>query len=243
DLLLLEGSTLTEALLEQRFGFKSTVAPNLLSTPPVGDVRDWRRQKLRDDWFASEWPTDPWTDENMQPERPVVDPDLLTTTDFRFPLSKTPASPACQSRSQWMSNRLTQLDDDRQLNGLDSAIGLAFGTPLPDLDALLADLTSGTDPTAAQQQLDALHLTANAFGRLMEIRAKDVDPSDAPTAGEWAELNSILGQAEKQKQFPAWIQDELAHDIQFTPRIFWLPLEDYTPPLWRGTTQEREAWA
>jgi hypothetical protein len=243
DLLLLQGAALTEAMLEQRFGFKSTSSANPLAPPPPGELKDWRSEWLRSSWWASDWPTDPWSDENVQPELPIVDCDLLIERDFREPVQQNRAFTIWQTRSTWMSTRLGQLDDERRQNGLDAALGQVFGTPLPDLDTLLDNLNQGTDLAATRQTLAGLELTEDAFVRLMQIRAKDVDPNAAPTEEEWVELNSILGQAEKRKQFATWIQDERNANVQLTQEFFWLPLDPFTPPRWRGSAADRTSWA
>jgi hypothetical protein len=241
DLLLLESTSLTEANLEQRFGLKSTSSTNPLAPPPAGELLDWRSDWLRMSWQASDWPSDPWVDEDAPPTLPVVDPNLLTLRDFRLPLQQNRAYAVWQARDAWMTSRLGELEDERVQNGLNAALEEVFGAPLPDFDQLLDRLDQGSE--AARQELADLELTEDSFRRLMEIRAKDTDPTAVPTDAEWRELDFILGQAEKRKQFPTWIQDEQAQGIRLTQEFFFLPLDAWIPPQWLGSAAARIAWA
>jgi len=121
------------------------------------------------------------------------------------------------------------------------------GIPPEHFDSLLRTLTNGSKADAEEAKAhigEALCLTAEAFIRLMEIRNKDAawwaDHDREPVSDEeWRELRSILVQAEKERFYTHWIQEEeqtaQASNLDeafFGPKYFWPSLSEPQPGDW-----------
>ena len=103
---------------------------------------------------------------------------------------------------------MTELRLAREANGLEQIVQSVLGDPLPDLDALLANLTAETEleKEQAQGHLDSLNLTLESLARLIAIRDKDQlassDSKKEPVQPEeWEEVYAILTQA-RSSYFP-----------------------------------------
>lgn len=116
----------------------------------------------------------------------------------------------------------------------------ATTTAPEDCETLAEQLAEGANVEAARLQLrHDLCLTEESFARLLAIQAKDqlahADPKSEPvTDEEWAELHSILVQAQKIRLFPIWRTEEQQLGVRMDPQTFWLslrePIEGRWPP-------------
>jgi hypothetical protein len=114
-------------------------------------------------------------------------------------------------------------------------------TPVSQFDALGETLERGATAdvsTATERLAQDLNLSVDAFVQVVRIRAKqrqwESDPkSEMVQPEEWSDLFSILVRAQKERFFPAWIQEEVA--MRLGPEDFWRaqrePREGDWPPV------------
>jgi hypothetical protein len=176
---------------------------------------------------------------------PIIDPDIIGPDDFRMPVAKSnPTSPdrafdIWLRRRKWVDTTMADLKTAREKadatsrnTGLTAILQQVFGSPLPDLDKLSSNLATGTDIDKTKFEIKALHLTDESFRRLVEIRAKDRlaagnDPRNAQVSDEeWADVYSILTQAEKRKQFAEWRNEEATAGVRMGLDEFWFSLRE-----------------
>jgi hypothetical protein len=235
---------LTEPALETLFGLKDT-AGDPLAAAPAGRLHDLRVDHLHRAWADEDLPADAYSFEQELPVLPVLDPDLVGPSDLRDQrFATSPTYAVWKTRRDWVDDTLRKLEADHQASGLDAILEKVLGSPLPDLDQLLADL-GGSDADAARQAVADLHLTVDSLTRLIEVRAKDRDPDPAkrPTADEYGELYAILAQALKVAEFPAWIQEESVRRLRLDFDHFRLVPSGSVPSgPWLGAADARKGW-
>ncbi|HEY9796414.1 MAG TPA: neuraminidase-like domain-containing protein [Leptolyngbyaceae cyanobacterium] len=234
-------SEVTEANLEQIFGFKDT-RNNPLEEPPSSLLQTWQLERLQSLWKQQDWIDDDYSNTLL----PVVNPLLLTEAYFREPLAENQAFSLFQSRRDAVEAYRQQLiQADPQTNGLDSLIASELGQPIEQLQLWAEQLQSGEDAETAQQQVTSLHLTVASFTRLMaiatQVQQQGVEDIDDAV---WQESFNILTRAHVVGTlYPAWIDEEENLALLFGPKLFWLPIDAAdTPAIWLATLAEREQW-
>lgn len=235
---------LTEEALERVFGLAATqLEDGRLPDPfrPRAEplLLEWRREHLRALWQVQDIPADPYT----QRELPIIDPDIVGPDDFRGPRPKPNPTDPDEPFDIWITRRvevdrmLTDLRAARAAGGLQAMLQQVFGTPLPDLDSLLTRLRQGDDPQATRSKIEALQLTVESFGHLMELRekarqAQGTPPTPPLTGEEWGQVEDLLTQARKQARFPDWITEERNKNVRLGPRAFWISLREPEAGTW-----------
>ena len=202
-------------------GIEIAVVPTFLS---------WRLRHLRRTWLDQDQPPDAYSDGAVS-VLPLVDPDLIGVDDLRSPRAPDTAFNLWLARRSFVDGTLISLKATREASGTTAVLEQAFGSPLPDLDGLLASLTQGTDPKGASEAIKKFGLTTDSFLRLMAIRALDQlatsDPVNLPvTDGQWGDLYSILAQAGKVGRFAAWRAEEQGDGLLLGPDSFWISLRE-----------------
>ncbi len=195
-------ATLTESKLEEIFGLRDTRDP-VTDTPSPSSLEKWQLDHLRTLWREQDWPTDPYSpDYQPQDEQlPIVDPDIISSNDFRVPIKKT--DPEVRDnpfdiwlkRREWVDQRLQlfgtltkerrgQIVPDLWTMLIIMGSGVTYDATMtspwvtiPDLDKLSHDLTQATDEKTRKDAIGSvkkdLHLTVESFTRLMDLRDKD----------------------------------------------------------------------
>ena len=217
-----------------------------ITLPVFPEVAVARWARLRQLWDAEDAPDDPYrpgpVGDSGAARRPVITPALIGPDDFRLPLPKAAAGAADAAFDIWVRRR----------DWLDGIVARLrdFGTDLPalvdwmrtgdpaehpwtaapaDLDALAEQLTQRTADqvrAAAATVRDRLHLPADAFLRLMTLRA-----ATAPMTGpEWSEIRAILALAHLRSRHGAWRQEEQDAGIGLDAATF-------TAPAWPGVAE------
>ncbi len=110
--------------------------------------------------------------------------------------------------------------------------GTAAGSVDPDRDP--AD--------AAEEAVESqLHLTREAFGRLVELLRRYFSADDeALTDEEWWEVASITAGARKRGLFDVWIAEEKAKAVHLDRRTFWLSRREPKEGRWSGRLQKHD---
>lgn len=180
--------------------------------------------------------------------RPLIDPDLVKLTELPDWQAGRQAIDLWNVRKAALAQIAADLRVERDTNGFLAMLRLALGHPRPgnplqhNPDTLQNDLASADkevrDAAAAQITAD-LHLTVDAFTRVMEIKAANdqEDPAGKPVAADWVELFAILTPAHKVKHlYPTWVAEEHQAGL-----VYWMALKARLP-LWRASAETRQAW-
>lgn len=216
-----------------------------ISIAAIPTFLSWQLNHLRTLWTRQDHPRDVYSDE-ASPKLPLIDPDLIGPDDFRTPFPKSKPTDPDKAFDLWLNRRalidttFDGLKTDRETKGLTEILEQVLGTPLPDIDGLLATLTKSGTPEkikTAKDEAEALGLSIDGLTRLMSIRAKDqLAQGDARNEKvsdeEWREVYSILTQAVKVKKFDAWRIEEQADGVRLGLEEFWFSLREPTEGDW-----------
>jgi hypothetical protein len=258
--------SLTEEFLEQWFGLRDTRRPPL---DPDGYPRlsERRSEFLREAWYTEDWPAAAPAD-----ARPLIDPDIVGPADMVYAIltrpdqrPRTPTQPIhlWEDRSDQIHGwKLECLDVRSALPALVEAIeafvtGEAFANnrtvPVPmGIGMTLADFASyrqqrldGDDISAA---LEPYGIGQDGFDLL--IRISDVlhaTPAGTVLRSEWDDLDDVLIERQKQRNWTTWRSEERNLSITLTPQFFGLrdradPATAWNPHPPRGPAAVRERW-
>jgi len=179
---------------------------------------------------------------------PLIDPELLQTNDLPDSAAGKRALELYDARQDELKKLRANLENIREgdaTGGFLEMLEAALGDPLPlDLDETLNDLNNSDRSISASAEQDissTLFLQADAFKRMMAIRAKEsqTDSARKPTAAEYDEGYAILSTAQKRRAlYPQWKNEE---DNATTGVTYWSALKARLP-RWRATTQVRTEW-
>ena len=209
------------------------------------------REPVVGDWPPAQVVTAPQT-----AITPLIDPDLQTLKDLPEPVAGKLAIDFWNARLTQLKGTLATLASTRESSGFEAMLEFALGKPLPhDLDQLRKDLASGNLAVVAAAKdaiTNDLHLTIEAFARMMAIRDKDkdgqTDPGKKPTAAEYAEVCALLTKAWKIRvAYPQWINEE---NTAFTaegqtagdPSVAYWRARKAALPRWRASAEGRQIW-
>ncbi|MGH7491837.1 MAG: Ig-like domain-containing protein [bacterium] len=235
--LYLSAVTITEANLENLFGLADTTRDPLTNLPEPLLLR-WRRNHLEELWRKPDEPADSQSEAPL----PIIDPDLIGKDDIRPTDKGNAALDIWQARTKWLADTFAALKQTSEgwrdaLKGFDTIASETLGKPVDDLLKLDGQQRAGTD---IEPELKKLHLTRQAFTRLLRVRkmAENQTVSDA----EWNEVFHILVQAKKQQGYDAWRTEEQQKQIALTPSLFQISetVPELTP--WRATWRSRLNW-
>jgi hypothetical protein len=119
-------------------------------------------------------------------------------------------------------------------------------TPWPEtgtlerLDSLHVQLSTGSQDQvdrAIQRVEKHLALTPDAFCRLIELKHKHEAwlsgaSDDRLTPDEWRDFRSILVQAQKERLYTFWQEEETAQSITLSTEDFWIPAQEPAVGAW-----------
>jgi hypothetical protein len=235
--LYLTGDNLTEAKLEEIFGLADTTR-NPQTAVPDPLLLKWRRDYLEALWRGQD------DDERSQPEAlPIIDPDLIGADDLSQAVPGNPAFDLWQERTNELTEIFGALKNKREaqpdgLQGFDAIVSETLGKSAAELLALDTKQKEGVD---IAPELKTLNLTRSSFMRLLRVR-KMVE-NQTVSEVEWNEVYHILVQAEKQKNYPQWCDEEKQKQMALTERMF-KPSENWPElPPWRATWRARLDWS
>ncbi|HKR13271.1 MAG TPA: neuraminidase-like domain-containing protein [Pyrinomonadaceae bacterium] len=182
-------------------------------------------------------------------ERPIVDPDQIPAshiillamfnpqkTKLPFGLIKTPIAPPLQAmtlwqeRRNWIDERLDAIRDARQDQGnslatLEAALEAStLGLNLDLFQILVAIESEGRH---IQPHLDQLNLTIPEYRFLASIRELALGGGTV-RSNLWPEVDAILVQGEKRREFAGWRLAEQDAEITLHPHRFVVPQESAT---------------
>jgi len=220
---------------------------------------DWLDNNLPDDQLIIDpdviGPDDFRYLSNFKPEHLIVN-EILSSSN-----KNNNSYQLWQKRRNWIDRRLKTLKNlkttvrsenapniQRILNSMyvsvyynpTSKIPWKNTTTINDLDTLFRKLNSNNDQEikdAENQIKEDLLLQKDAFCRLIELKNKHHawmnDPqNERLTDEEWYEFRSILIQAQKNRFFDYWKEEENNKNIKLTPDDFWISAKEPTIGPW-----------
>jgi hypothetical protein len=176
--------------------------------------------------------------------QPIVDPNLLDGLDFIPPLEQNSGWAVFSERTQWINNERGNLVARRQSAGANiqnwldqelESIGL-FHTELIELKE-----SSATESISAR--LLQINLSWAGFNRLYMLR-RLLENGQSLEAHELDEIESILIQVRKQRQYTSWNDEEVTKQITLSPDFFRVRQQDlpFHMPSWPGAGSFRRSW-
>ncbi|MDA0160165.1 FG-GAP-like repeat-containing protein [Solirubrobacter ginsenosidimutans] len=259
SLTALNGSGLSGSVkLDYKADTKAIV---LTALPQVGV---WQAMRLREQWDEEDWPADAFSTGNAtaaSPRLPIIDPDVAGPDEFRLPLPKaTTASPdgafdLWLRRRAWVDGLLHDLQSRQpDLDSMFAFLRPPASAPVPDdypwrhapptaeFDELCDDLSNGDAATVERARTTLtsdLHLSVDAFVRLMALREQKLAAAPPLSDAEWEEVRSILAQAYKASRFERWRSEESAAGLRLDAESFIAmassPSEGAWPPVSSAT--------
>ncbi|MBE9534080.1 MAG: SMP-30/gluconolactonase/LRE family protein, partial [Proteobacteria bacterium] len=185
---------------------------------------------------------------SQEEKLPLIDHDVLELSDLTEPTIGKRAIALWHARQAKVDRTYENLKDTSETEGLDTMLREALGEPDPgnplphNLAELNENLKSGDSERVNEATIkitNDLFMTVNDFTRLMEIKDKYADPNtlEKPAEKEWAEVTTILTQAQKAKrEYPNWKEEEQDNDI-----VFWSALKAKLP-RWLASQEARQQW-
>lgn len=230
----------------------NTAAIELTALPQLAC---WQWQRLRQQWDEEDDVPSPFTAATISPTvpllLPIIDPDLIGPDDFRLPLPTGQPNGAFDiwlKRRNWVDSLLQTLEGlqpnlPAMLESLRPPAGAPTPTdypwhaapPLSDFPKLLKQLSTGETQVVEETRQtvqDKLHLSIEAFNRLMALRERQAAGTEPLMASDWAEVRSILVQAYKQSRFGNWRNEERTAKISLDGDIFASTLATPTEGSW-----------
>ncbi|MDI2127061.1 neuraminidase-like domain-containing protein [Yinghuangia seranimata] len=242
DALTFAPDTVTDAQLEQVFGYRSTNPADPLAAPLPAQVALWQQDALKAAWAQA----DAAGRDGVGGQLPLIDPDLVDVSHVRSTAPTDPARALWTQRRDWIQARVTETaalftGAGRTDAGFDAALRNAGITV--DLLAVAARDHDGVDVTA---EVAALGLDLAAFRFLARLRP--LVATSSVTESEWQDVVSIAVQARKRGQFGAWrLAERQAGILALDPAVFTadpgLDPVAFTGALrWRATRAARDRW-
>ncbi|MBK9417937.1 MAG: hypothetical protein IPN62_11735 [Flavobacteriales bacterium] len=78
--------------------------PTAMCVPhPPGRVVQWKKAKLREEWKKADGLSDPYWPSSALDREVIIDPDVVTPDDLRFPIPADPAFTLWKKRRDWIS--------------------------------------------------------------------------------------------------------------------------------------------
>ena len=206
---------MTDAKLEELFGYRSTAATDPL-LPPGADpkVLTWQFSAVRSAWQRD----DARTRDSANGPLPVIDPDLIGQGNIAPQHATNPALDLWTNRKQWIDEKLATIEHDAEtqtnpLARLDQIVLTYVGNI--DLATLVARDANGEDIT---RDLEPFKLSLEAFRFL--ARCRQLLGVGTLLKSEWQDIFAILLQTQKQVQYGQWRAEERQAGVVLEPGQF-----------------------
>ncbi len=95
--------------LEQLFGLRDTNR-DVFQPTPESKVVQWKKAKLREEWKKADGLSDPYWPSSALDREVIIDPDVVTPDDLRFPIPADPAFTLWKKRRDWIDAEWDALD-------------------------------------------------------------------------------------------------------------------------------------
>ncbi len=233
----------TDALLEEFFGYRSTAVVDPLQLPAAAPrLPEWQRAALTTDWLEE----DARTRDAASGAVPILDPDVISQDHIANRLATNPIFALWTARRKWIDDLLAAIQRDAAtqtapLARFDHIVNkyIVEGLPALDLPALAARDAQGENLTF---ELDRYQLDLQAFRFLAKSRALLV--AGSLLESEWQDVFAIVLQVKKRRTFQQWRTEERQVGLTLDPGVFLAGASEPTVaiPAWRGTLRAYSQW-
>ena len=165
------------------------------------------------DPVKGDWPPNPVVDHAIG--CPAVDPELVRLEDLSPPLAGRTVRALWQNRRAWLDKAYKDLkrshDDQAAPGSFAAKVSETLHLSVKNLKDLETRLKSADKSVsdAAAREITKLGLTPLEFTFVMELGARENDPTHQPTAEEYQKADEILvGVLKKRDFYPGWIEKE-----------------------------------
>ena len=203
DQITVSPDQITDAQLEQMFGYRSTAPADRLQPPTsIAGVLLSRQAALRSAWGRADQADRDGPDGPL----PVIDPDVIGEQYLHSDSPVDPARALWTQRRDWLAARLDEVNT-----------AIAGAAPTPDgLDAVVHEFLGDINlPVLATRDDEGADLSGDLAPFTLELDAFRylVTIRSALAAGtlldsEWQDVAAILVQARKRHEYPNWRQEE-----------------------------------
>jgi receptor-binding and translocation channel-forming TcA subunit of Tc toxin/ABC toxin-like protein/putative peptidoglycan binding protein len=221
-------------------------APEAIALSLIPEVLSAQFAELRAAWNAQDHPVP-----EVDPDRyPIIDPHFVFPSDLRSSFEDDPAFQRWQARLEQVTAMQEEIKAERETpGGLSAAIELALGpdangnvVTLQTLKNLRDTLNEGRD---ISQEIRDLHLEMASFSRLLALAdlQESLPVGETLLESELLELDQILTQGRKVREFVTWRAEEQTDGLTLSPDHFRLAADEpETLPEWVASGSERRAW-
>jgi hypothetical protein len=232
DRITLPPDQVTEAQLEQLFGFEATTNDDPLRTmSAAAEILNWRLAATRDRWTLEDAQARDGADGSI----PIIDPDLVGEANLLTLTAGNRVYDLWKARKTWLDAKLAEAEGQRE-QGFEHIIRTFIGNL--DFAALTTQDANGVDISPV---LDPLNLELSAFRFLGKCR--ELAAAGALLETEWRDILDIVVQVQKKRQYQQWRVEESG--LSLAPQYFRLPDEQGSGPTaspWRARWPVYAAW-
>jgi len=205
-------------------------------------------------WLATLAEREQWEETLRRRSRPpLIDPNNLTPSNFRSNLPQGLTNPALSlwtERGDWLETILSAIQQAREseataLDSLQAALAASeLGISTTILDELATALSQGQDLQPRLEQLSLTRPEYNFLTRIYELTGLNATIATS----EWEQVDAILGQMRKRREYADWQQAEQQAEISLNSALFTLRPDDETPnespqSQWLTDFQAAQQWA
>lgn len=243
DRITLTPETVTDALLEELFGYRSTASSDPLQIPTVAPrVPEWQGAALTAAWFEE----DVRTRDAASGTLPIIDPDIISLDHIVNRVATNPVLTLWTARRKWVDDLFVAIQKDsatqtQPLARFDHVVKKYVVESLPALDLPALAMRDAQGENLAVE-LGRYELDLPAFRFLAKSRALLVAGSLLDS--EWQDVFAILLQVKKRRLFTQWRNEERRASVTLEPGVFFAggsePL--VVIPTWRGSQKVFSQW-
>jgi hypothetical protein len=230
---------ITDAQLEQLFGYRSTAPDDPLQPPGAGaTLLTWQLDALRNAWKRD----DVQTRDTIDGSLPIIDPDLISSGNIKVREATSSAFSLWTARKSLIAATLSDIEREGQnqtnlLVRFDQIILKFVGSI--NLAALAARDLNGEEITGV---LRGFNLDLEGFRFL--ARARELLAAGTLLQSEWQDIYAIILQRQKQSFYLTWRDEEVRAGLILEPSQFLPDAEGpaFEIPRWRGSLQTFARW-
>lgn len=233
----------TDALLEEFFGYRSTAVADPLQLPAAAPrLPEWQTAALTAVWLEE----DARTRDAASGAIPILDPDVISQDHIANRVARNPVVALWTARRKWIDDLLAAIQRDAATQTAPLArfdhimkTYIVEGLPALDLPALAARDAQGENLTI---ELDRYQLDLQAFRFLAKSRTLLV--AGSLLESEWQDVFAIVLQVKKRRIFQQWRTEERQVGLTLDPGVFLAGSGEPTVaiPAWRGTLRAYSQW-
>jgi len=243
DRMTLTPDTVTDAQLEELFGYRATSQADPLTPSPLAPLLpEWQMAALSALWLAE----DSRNRDAASGALPIIDPDIVSVEHIANRTAANPAFNLWNARQKWLSDTLIAIQQEgatqtAPLARFDHLVNkfIVDGLPPLDLPALAVRDAQGENLSA---QLAVYNLDLSAFRFL--ARSRSLLVAGTLLESEWQDVFAITLQVKKSRGFQQWRNEERQAGIILDPAMFLSgnsePSEEI--PAWRGSRRSYSQW-